>query len=192
MSGSPIYRMILFPCEAHYAPESWAILAGALQETEIIGSSFGEHQDYRFLVGDKFLQYVTFLGCSPHIELQPPADGSLNFCHFQFSQFKQNPIFRHASNNVFARCPQCGKRIATWQHPVSQWRENPQCFMFACEKCHAEISLYQLSWRHTAAVARVFIDIFSIYPQEAIPTDQFMRVMQNATGEKWDYFYADQ
>lgn len=191
MSGSPVHRLVLSPCEPHYAPGSWNAVREALLEAQIIDAPISKDEDNLFLIGEKFLQYITFLGCSPHIELVPPKDGSLDFCHIQLNPIYATPVFRHATNNVFARCPQCGKRIQAWQQAVSQWRNNPQSQQLVCEKCHAKVSLYQLSWRHTAAFARLFIDIFSIYPQEAIPTEQLMQVLENATDKKWDYFYTD-
>ena len=43
----------------------------------------------------------------------------------------------------------------------------------------------------TAVFARMFIDIYSIYPQEVIPTDQFFSLLETQTGTQWDYFFTD-
>jgi hypothetical protein len=63
---------------------------------------------------------------------------------------------------------------------------------FNCDKCGEQISLFQLGWRHTAGFARMFIDIYSIYPQEVISTDPFLALLETQTGAQWDYFCTDQ
>jgi hypothetical protein len=36
------------------------------------------------------------------------------------------------------------------------------------------------------------MDIVSIYPQEGIPTDPFLSLLETQTGAQWDYFFTDQ
>ena len=131
------------------------------------------------------------MGCSPSVELTPPPDGSLDFCHVQFSEIYAEPQFRSASQNVFARCPHCRKRATNWEHALAEWLNDLTAVNFHCDKCAAEVSLYQLGWRHTAGFARMFMDIYSIYPQEGIPTDQFLSVLETETGTRWSYFFTD-
>jgi hypothetical protein len=62
---------------------------------------------------------------------------------------------------------------------------------FRCDKCHEEVSLYQLAWRHTAGFGRMFIDVYSIYPHEGVPTEQLLIMLEKASGTPWEYFYTD-
>jgi hypothetical protein len=36
------------------------------------------------------------------------------------------------------------------------------------------------------------MDIHSIYPQEGIPTDQFLVLLETYSGTPWNYFFTDQ
>jgi hypothetical protein len=192
MSSQRIYKLVLHPKSSEFALSSWEGVITRLQEAEFLEKPVDQDNDKRFLVGERFLQYVTFMGCSPSVELSPPADGSLDFCHVRLSDTYVKPQFRCATQNVFARCPRCGKRITHWQQAVSAWLSDSSAVNFQCDKCAARVSLYQLGWRHTAGFARKFMDIYSIYPQEGIPTDQLLVLMETQTKTPWDYFFTDQ
>jgi hypothetical protein len=171
---------------------SWDALIARLREVEFLDKPLNNKHQNRFLVGERFLQNITFMGCSPAVELSPPTDGSLDFCHIHFREIYPEPRFRSASQNVFARCPQCRKRISNWEQAVSLWSKDSFAVNINCDKCAEQVSLYQLGWRHTAGFARMFIDIYSIYPQEGIPTDQFLSLLETQTGAQWGYFFTDQ
>jgi len=192
MTSQQIHKLVLHPQDANFSLTSWAGLITRMREVEILDKPLTKKQQNRFLVGERFLQYMTFMGCSPSVELTPPADGSLDFSHFHFSEIYPESQFRCASQNVFARCPHCRKRINSWTQAVSTWSKDPSAVNFNCDKCAEQVSLYQLGWRHTAGFARMFIDIVSIYPQEVIPTDQFFSFLESQTKVQWDYFYTDQ
>jgi hypothetical protein len=192
MTSQQIHKLVLHPRHANFALTSWDELIARLREVEFLDNPLNKEHQNRFLVGERFLQYITFMGCSPAVELSPPTDGSLDFCHIHFSEIYPEPHFRSASQNVFARCPQCRKRISIWEQAVSLWSKDPFAVNINCDKCAEQVSLYQLGWRHTAGFARMFIDISSIYPQEGIPTDQFLSLLETQTGAQWDYFFSDQ
>ena len=204
MTSQQIHKLVLHPRHADFALTSWDGLIARLREVAFLGEKLGEQldkpldetlnkeQQNRFLVGERFFQYITFTGCSPSMELTPPTDGSLDFCHIHFSGITPESRFRSASQNVFAHCPQCRKRISNWEQAVSSWSKDSSAVNFNCDKCAEQVSLTQLGWRHTAGFARLFIDIYSIYPQEGIPTDQFLSLLETETGAQWDYFFTDQ
>ena len=192
MTSQQIHKLVLHPQDAHFSLTSWAGLITHMREIEFLDKPFNQKEQNRFLVGERFLQYMTFMGCSPSVELTPPMDGSLDFCHIHFSEIVPESQFRCASQNVFSRCPQCRKRINNWAQAVSIWSKDSSAVTFNCDKCAEQVSLYQLGWRHTAGFARMFIDVYSIYPQEVIPTDQFFSLLESQTKAQWDYFYSDQ
>lgn len=208
MTSQKIHRLVLHPRDSDFALTSWDGLITHLREVDFLGERLGEQLDEplnnsldkphnkemqnRFLVGERFLQYITFMGCSPSVELTPPTDGSLDSCHIHFSEITPESHFRSASQSVFARCPQCRKRISNWEQAVSKWSKDSSAVNFNCDKCAEQVSLHQLSWRHTAGIARLFIDVYSIYPQEGIPTDPFLSLLETETGTQWDYFFTDQ
>ena len=200
MTSQKIHKLVLHPRDANFALTSWDGLIARLREVAFLGEQLEEplnkplnkERQNRFLVGERFLHYITFMGCSPAVELAPLTDGSQDFCHIHFSDITPEPRFRSASQNVFARCPHCRKRISNWEQAVSNWSKDSSTVNFHCDKCAEPVSLTQLGWRHTAGFARLFIDIYSIYPQEGIPTDQFLSLLETETGTQWDYFYTDQ
>ena len=196
MTSQQIHKLVLHPLDADFALTSWDGLIARLREVAFLGEQLdkpiNEKQQNRFLVGERFIQYITFMGCSPAVELSPPTDGSLDFCHIHFSAITPESRFRSASQNVFARCPQCRKRISNWEEAVSLWSKDSSAVNFNCDKCAEPVSLHQLGWRHTAGFARLFIDVYSIYPQEGIPTDPFLSLLEAQTGAQWDYFFTDQ
>jgi hypothetical protein len=200
MSFQQIHKLVLHPRAADFAFTSWDGLIARLREVAFLGEQMDKPLNHllikkkqnRFLVGERFLQYMTFMGCSPSVELTPPTDGSLNFCHIHFSEITPETRFRCAAQNVFARCPQCRKRLSNWTQAVSIWSNDSSAVDFNCDKCGEQVSLFQLGWRHTAGFARMFIDIYSIYPQEVIPTDPFLALLETQTGAQWDYFFTDQ
>jgi len=204
MTRQKIHKLVLHPQDENFALPSWDGLIARLREVAFLGDQIGEslgerlgnpleiEQPNRFLVGERFLQYITFMGCSPAVESTPPTDGSLDYCHIHFSKIYPEVRFRSASQNVFARCPQCRKSIGNWAQAVSLWSKDASAVNFNCDKCAEPVSLTQLGWRHTAGFARLFIDVNSIYPQEAIPTDPFLSLLETQTGTQWDYFFTDQ
>lgn len=191
MDTLPLYRLVLHPQDSQYVPKSWEPIIGVLQAEKFLSKSWGDKSQQRFLTGERFVDFITFMGCSPYIVFEPPQDGSLNFCHIQFSAIHLQSQFRSASGNVFARCPLCGKRLEQWKVALDAWQENPAANIIRCDKCHSEASLYKLGWRHTAGFGRLFIDVFSIYPQEGVPTDSLLGLLHASTGVHWQYFYSD-
>jgi hypothetical protein len=192
MTSQQIYKLVLHPRDANFALTSWDGLIAHLREVAFLEGPLNKKQQNRFFVGERFLHNITFMGCSPAVELTPPTDGSQDFCHIHFSEITPGPRFRSASQNVFARCPHCRKRISNWEQAVSRWSKDSSAVNFNCDKCAELVSLYQLGWRHTAGFARLFIDIYSIYPQEGVPTDPFLSLLETQTGVQWDYFFTEQ
>jgi hypothetical protein len=69
------------------APDSPALTA-QLAALGLIGEAIQVDDEARFLVGDRFFQALSFLGCSPYIEITPGEDGR-PFCHVSVEVFDQ-------------------------------------------------------------------------------------------------------
>ena len=187
--AKPIYRLVLHPKMTGYAPESWDEILEALAESKFVGDAYSVDTQQRYYIGDQFLKMLSFMGCSPHIEIEPTEPGSIDFCHIALSDISSTVLFRHHERDVFARCPECGRRDANWPEFISTWLVEPN-IDYVCPSCEVVISPYALRWRNSAGFANMFIDIFSVYPNEAVPTEQLLSLLKKTTGQDWDYFYC--
>jgi len=195
----PLYRLVLHPQNAGYAPESSDIIQTALEEVGFIGESCfeadslvnEESQCSRFLVGEQFLQLLSFMGCSPNINLAPTDEADRDFCHVALSSVYPQSQFRAHERDVFARCPECGRRDTNWKIQIERWQVDNSLNNYVCPHCNKGLSLYDLRWRQLAGFGRVFIDVFSIFPQEGIPTDKLLSHLEKVSGQSWTYFFTN-
>jgi len=140
----------------------------------------GDAQTY--LIGSGFLQLVTFMGCSPYIELEPPADGGKNFCHVQFHR-TESPYLMFGANTRPPRCPACRKALAVSPESLANREHVP------CPHCGEVSDIRSLGWRRDAGFADVFIEVHSVFPGEAVPTEGLLNRLKTLGGGDWKYFY---
>ncbi len=187
------YRLVLHPRDPDYAPENISELIEVLRQMGFIGDAWGEPQAQRFLIGDRFLQLVTFMGCAPAIELAPAtgmgAAQSDEFCHVGISPIHPAIQFIADGENVMPRCPHCRRRYAAWQEQLASWQTD-QAHQARCPACRKHFSPTALDWRQAAGFGRIFISVFNVYPREALPTDALLGRLGEATSSKWLYFYV--
>ncbi|NNF96521.1 MAG: hypothetical protein HKM94_06315, partial [Halobacteria archaeon] len=107
--------LVLHVRDPAYVPASVADLEQVLLQVGLIGQAWGDGTQQRYLIGERFLQLVTFLGCAPAIELEPPTNGNTEFCHVGISGIYSDPRFMADTQGVLPRCPHCRKRYEDWQ-----------------------------------------------------------------------------
>jgi len=186
-----MHRLVLHPRNSEYAPPSWRVIIEALRDIGFISEAFGARPDLCYFAGEKFLQLVTFMGCSPAINLIPNDKNTTESCYIQFKPIG-DVVFRYTrQQEVRALCPQCGARVISWRALVEHWGNDLENTQFVCEKCAVHDSIYHLRWREKAGFARLFIDVCNIYPQEGIPTDQLLALLERVTQQKWCYFFTN-
>ena len=61
-------KLILYPATSEEVVRDQEQFQVALQEMGLTGEAFSFANEQRFLAGDKLLQLITFLGCSPYVE----------------------------------------------------------------------------------------------------------------------------
>ncbi len=190
-----LYRLVLHPEDANYAPESSNMIRELLHDAGFIGEACNvadaEHAQQAFLVGEQFLQLLTFMGCSPNINLAPQHEGDRDFCHIVLSSVSVQPRFRSHERDVFARCPECGRRDTGWRAQIERWQADASLNEYVCPHCGKSLSLYDLRWRQMAGFGRVFIDVFSIFPQEGIPTSNLLSLLEKGSARSWTYFFTN-
>ena len=182
-------RLILHVRDPAYVPASVAEMEQVLLQLGLIGKAWGDNAQHRYLIGERFLQLVTFLGCAPAIELEPPANGNSEFCHVGISDIYPAPRFMADTRGVLPRCPHCRKRYADWQFAIQCWQTDP-VYRTQCPACQRSLSPMELDWCQSAGFGHFFISIYNIYPREAIPTEALLLALSKLTDQLWDYFYT--
>jgi hypothetical protein len=184
------YGLVFCPKSLTFASEKGVELLSQLENAGFIGASFDVLKQQGYLIGDKFLKLITFLGCSPHIDISPPQNLSDwgNFCHIEINSTR-NPQFFKGLKRPKCSCPHCKSRVNTMLAELEQWA--PETQTLQCPKCQQTVLVEQLNWRHGGGFGQFFIVVNSIYPNEAIPTDKLMSLLSSASDEPWDYFYYE-
>ena len=153
----------------------------------LIGAAFGNRPG-SYLTGPRFLQLITFLGCSPHLQLEPPADGSKDFCHIRLRGPFETPRLLCAGNSRPPRCPCCGKGLTHWRQLEVGWSNGLSDQKIVCPSCGQSAPPADLNWRRKAGFGHYFIEITGIFPEEAVPLPALMEGLRG-DGADWRYFY---
>ena len=141
-----------------------------LKKLALIGAPLSKN---RYTTGDNFLSLLTFLGCSPNIELEPLDDQP--YCYIEIESHAK-PQFISGKNTKYPPCPYCKSTL-----------ENTQCEN--CNETIKEADLAKLNWRKSAFIASSWITIGNIYELEAIPNDQLLNALHMQAGTQWKAAY---
>ncbi len=182
------YRLALHPVDSDYRPTDVETLIAPLQAIGLIGEPWPHDAVPRFLIGEHFLQFVTFMGCAPAIALEPPVDGGTAFCHVSLRILDDGPRLVADRTQFNPRCPRCGKRSPAWREALATWETMPRQAM-SCPLCGEPSEARELDFRHGAALASTFIEIHDIHPREALPTEALFNALRTATGVDWTHAY---
>ena len=178
--------LVLCPDNPHWAPPDNPGLKQFLQSIQLIGEPYqGETQ---FYTGEKFLELVAFLGCSPDIKLEP-GDKNQSFCRIHVQTGAEEVEFHCGEHTHAPRCTQCRSPVNNWQNEITTWRENGAGFLWTCESCKHQAAPWQYNWRKSAGFGKCFIEINDIFPKEAIPQQHLLDTLNSHYGVGWNYFF---
>ena len=183
-------KLILYPQRALSPPPSQRALAAAMSEIGLIGEtleSLSTHE--RFLAGERFLQLISFLGCSPHIELAPSDANSGDFCYLDLLGPWPRPRLFRGRNTRPPGCPSCGRRLDGLHLQLQPGAELPKALRWQCLHCGAEHHPAQWNWRQQGGAARIALSINGIFPSEALPASELLARLEALDGNPWDYCY---
>jgi len=140
-----------------------------------------------FFAGERFLQLVTFMGCSPAIRLEPEGPGDREFCHLRLQKFPEGIRFLYGDNTRPPHCPNCRRRIGEWPSALAGITGQPET-PHACPHCVIPSPPLEWNWRQQAGFGRIFVRVTPIFPGEAVPIDSLLYDLGEPT-PPWSYFY---
>lgn len=190
------HKLILLPADPACPPVSTRLLAEKLQAIGLIGPPREVHHNTFYPTGDHFLQLITFLGCSPTIELVPPTDtvklatdsAAGKFCHVFLSSTAALQ-FRSDTRTRAPRCPECQAPVAAWQALLQAWQHNPENGDWHCAQCAYTGPVTALGFRKSAGFGRTFVEIRGIHPSEAVPAETLLKTLKSLTMGDWRTLY---
>ncbi len=186
---SQVHYLYLYCSNLNYFPENLETFIKSCQDIGFLANRYQKPGPEHYLVGDRFLQHVSFLGCSPYLKVHPETENDTDFCTASIPA-SSTAINYLASQHVTApRCPVCKKSIAKYQTIMQEWTQNKSNTLIECQQCGESSALYDLDWRKNAGFFNFHIAISNIFPKEAIPGDALLDWLQATTKHEWKYFY---
>ena len=131
--------------------------------------------------GPEFLALLTFLGCSPHVVLEP--GGGKTPCHLRQHLYPEVRFIASAAS-AQVRCPHC-------RHPIDALGSGAHDALHTCAGCGRITALSALDWRRSAGFGRCFLEIVGVHPHEAVPSDRLLDSLRELSSTDWQYFYTN-
>lgn len=176
------HKLMLYPALPNRSqPETGSIII-ALKNCGLIS---GETLREKYLSGKAFIELLSFLGCSPNICLTPQDDD--NYCHIIIKPPQAIIHCLGYTATAVPRCPKCKNKISNWRQTENWQRGETAC---TCHHCNTTTAMQSLIWKQECAYGCMAIEIINIHPFEAVPSENLLRVLHDATGVEWDYSYA--
>ncbi len=163
------YKLYLYPEKSDYQADSKELIL-LLKKLGLVGGFLSQN---RYAAGDSFLSLLTFMGCSPNIELEPQDNKP--YCYIEINSTKKAQ-FISGRNTKYPPCPYCKEKLNNK----------------VCSNCNETLDVAKTNWRKSAFIASSWICIGNIYELEAIPSDQLLNALEVETGVKWRPVYIRQ
>lgn len=180
--------LVLLPADPDWKPPADQPLKALLGPVQLVGPQTG---DTSYLVGERFLEQVAFMGCAPDIRLEPGQDNE-PFCHIRLIS-SRSIEFHHGSQTHTPRCKECGSPVTDWKNQIAAWNDinndTSQNHRWTCHNCGHAALPWEYNWRRSAGFGHCFIEITNIFPREAIPQPSLLDSLKKVTGVDWHYFY---
>ena len=179
-----IPRLILHPEDIQYIPDNITHILQQLKSIQLISESISNADLY--LAGHEFTNLLTFLGCSPNINLSP--DDGDQFCSISIPDSHENAALLGYTSMIIPRCPNCKHKITDWKQHFHDWKKAD--YIYSCSECQTETPVTKLKWRQEAGYGRFCIAINHIHPHEAVPSEKLLNTLRQTSNTDWTYFYA--
>jgi hypothetical protein len=184
--------LYLSPDLANFNVTKLSTLVNALQKIHLISHEidlqgiFQQEQNTHYYAGDKFLDYIAYLGCAPSIQFEASPnsiDNNSDFCFIKIHRYKSARLIHSQKQSRAPICPNCLK-------PVKDWQNRKNDSTISCNLCNTTSNIENFNWRKMAGYAQLFIEITDIFPKEAIPQQLLLDKLSNISKTEWLYFYS--
>ena len=148
----------------------------------LVGIELIEYPDHggTFSPGDRLMEYINFLGCSPTLQ-----SGETE-CQIRIHEFQViSGLGGEAVESL--RFPRCRHIIPD---PTNLVQNSCPQTSWTCSECGNSGSISDINWRKSAGFARLFIEISSIFPKEAVPNEKFLGLLSQYNHADWTWFYS--
>lgn len=152
-----------------------------LQKIGLLAQRINSSDDNNYFTGDRFLDYIAYMGCSPAIQFEA-SENKNEFCHVKIHRYKSAKLIISQQHSRAPHCPNCNK-------PVTNWHANKTESQIFCEQCNTTANIESFNWRKMAGYAQLFIEITDVFPKEAIPQQLLLGKLAEISGIDWLYFY---
>lgn len=183
-------RLVLAPSDPFFLPPDTDSILSRLRKMKFCGNPLTDLDGKGYLLGERFMQLINFIGCSPYVQLEPTADNR-PFCHLIIDGPYPRPRFLQGRNKAFPRCSNCRKRIPQWETHIAEWSEAAETYQSKCPHCGHQQSPANYDWRQSAGCGYLFLFVENIFPNEAIPSPELLNALQTCSKNSpvWNFFY---
>jgi hypothetical protein len=132
-----------------------------------------------FPSGPQTMHLITYLGCSPSL-----AAGE-NPSKVHIHLFPEITAMGGDSVETL-RFPGCKHRIENAAELLSL----PPHERYRCQQCGQQGRIEAINWRRSAGYSECFIEITSVFPKEALPSELLLDQLASYSAVTWDWFYS--
>lgn len=172
------YSLFLF---ADSPVDSFVTKAGLIDYLSDMEFLVGNSSSRQLLLpGNQLMDFITFLGCSPSLKM-----GELEST-IRLHLFAQETGLG-GDSIVTIRYPLCKHTVQKPQQLIRDYPEKPD---WVCNSCGNQGAIKDINWRRSAGFSTIFIEISSIFPKEAVPSDKLITALSSYTKSQWNWFYS--
>ncbi len=171
-----MYSLFLYDTTHHLDIYTEDQLQSHLQNNKFIK----EHNGI-LIPDDQFMFLITFLGCSPNINLETKIEIQIHV-NKKISAFGGESIVKLV-------CPNCKTKISQANQLISSFKDH---YLWNSDCCDKDIDIQKINWRKSAGFSQSFIQINNIFPKEAIPSEGLQNLLNKFSQSSWNYFYSKQ
>lgn len=180
-------RLILIPEDPNTTVGSERLIP-LLATLGMIGAPLEEREN-AFSAGESLMKWISFAGCSPFLRFEPEGPDDNDFCHLRITTGNNDslPVFLYGDATKPPICPYCRQPLKEWLPMALQWQKTGE--LWKCTGCGEKVAAPEMNWRRYAGFGKTLVEIFSIFPGEAVPVPSLLTALAEGTGINWTYFY---